>query len=579
MVNRYLDVETKGLNAREFVLGCIVDDDGKERYFYTSDDMREWIIEDVNKQIKYKKRVFYYAHNHQYDFYAVWKDHLWDEHMKIYRNDPLFAVYKDKGYFIDSMSFFRGSLAKLGESVSLEKMDIPESLLTGDDINLEEIKPYCLRDVLIVKRAMENFRESLNELGFKPRFYISAGQVGMTTFQTYVRKNGLQWSLGHLVPSEDNPKQKRFKFYQTINEDYVRASFRGGRCQAFKTGYFDNMYNYDINSQHPYVETIMRFPNLKTEKLINYPPSDVFQKTGVSKATLLSPKPCVLPLAYLPIYWDGKQIYPHDCEMTGVWTNLELKKALELGYKLVDIEFSVVYEDSDINPLREYQLLLWNIRKNNPNLKMAVKLLQNSFGMKFAQRNEDKDVILINRYEYPSYHSKGYRFSGSMDNKFIVTLDKGVQYPAYYAPIVSSLITANARDMLYDAMRKIPYSKLLYCDTDSIICKGNVNKYLNVGKELGQWKPVNKGENGKILGEKRYYIGDNVKISGLMTRERDKALLDFEMDAHVKRMITVKDKFQGSMEKIGTFRDMVIQVRSGSKSDVAYPNSITETYV
>lgn len=572
MVNRYLDIETQGLDARKFVLGMIITEDNREKSFTSSRNMREWIFNDIEIQLRNKKRVYYYAHNHEFDFYGYIGDMVFDKDMKIYTTNPLIACYKSKAWFLDSMAFYRMSLKKVGDIIGLEKMNTPESLINGDDnVSILEIIPYLRRDVLIVKKAMEDFKTQIKGLGFSPRFMISSGQVGMTAFKTYIQKNNLHWDLGYL--SENEYGGKKFVFNPTKYDIEIRSAFRGGRVEAFKTGKFDKAWGYDINSQHPYVEINMDFPNLKTEKYISNP-THLSNKVGVSKVSIYSPRKTNLSIAYLPIFWEDKQIYPHDCIMTGVWTNYELNKAVSLGYKINKIFWTVDYETAKNNPLKDYQMEMWKIRKSNPDMKMAIKLLMNSFGMKFAQTNSNKDLIICYRNECTINKEKGFRFKGTYKNKYIMEKTNKDWHPDYYAPIISTYITALARDMLYDCIDE----NTIYCDTDSIISnKKRTN--LNIGDDIGQWKIEHEGVECHVLGEKRYYIGEKIALSGLSSKERDKIMIDEQLTTRVKRMVSYKQAIsKGDMNLMGSFEEHDIRIEYGSKKDIEYPKEIVENY-
>ena len=59
-------------------------------------------------------------------------------------------------------------------------------------------------------------------------------------------------------------------------------------------------------------------------------------------------------------------------------------------------------------------------------------------------------------------------------------------------PVIPCVITALARDYLYEYLKMIDVNDLLYCDTDSIILR-NYGKYkglFEIGDEMGQWKQL-----------------------------------------------------------------------------------------
>ena len=74
----------------------------------------------------------------------------------------------------------------------------------------------------------------------------------------------------------------------------------------------------------------------------------------------------------------------------------------------------------------------------------------------------------------------------------------------YYNIATASSITGAARAMLMRAI--FTSEKVLYCDTDSIICGQNFGG--KVGGNLGQWKLEAKGNLAAIAGKKMYAIFD-----------------------------------------------------------------------
>ena len=60
----------------------------------------------------------------------------------------------------------------------------------------------------------------------------------------------------------------------------------------------------------------------------------------------------------------------------------------------------------------------------------------------------------------------------------------------------------------------------------------------------------------KILGEKRYYIGDKTKISGLRKKEQDKNAIEREEEIKVKRIIGLAEGLKrGDITQIGAFEE------------------------
>lgn len=560
-----IDTETQGLDTRKFVIGCAIQDNLKETYFETYKEMENWLINMIDTNKKYKKKTYIYAHNMEFDLYACMKDRLLDEKMNVLRWSPTLAIYNENGYFLDSYAFYRMNLARVGEIVELPKLETPEELINGTATDKMLLRPYVYRDTLIVLKAILKIKETLKDIGMPQRRFITAGQVAMTAFMTFIKKNGIDWTL-----------MQQGKIFQSKHDKQIRTALRGGRVQAFKTGQFTDVYAYDQNAQHPYVETIMPFPNLATERYVEHP-STLHASIGVTRATIVSPHENLTSLPYLPIAWGNKQIYPSDCEMTATWTNLELNKALTLGYKIKKLHWTIEYQPMNINPLKEYQERLWKLRQDNKEFKNVIKLLMNSFGMKFSQRNKNTKYKLVPRNEAYTLLDKNYRFYSVMDNLYVMARDSGYLYPRYYNPIISTLIFAWSRHTLYEAMEQVPKESLLYCDTDSMMTIGCQNQHIDIGENLGQWKIQQASENSTILGEKVYYVGDKVAVSGLPSKDRSKNLIDTQKTAHTMRMHSfVQSIKEGNLSKMGSFDKRTIELKQGGKMDTGYPSKIIE---
>ena len=109
-----------------------------------------------------------------------------------------------------------------------------------------------------------------------------------------------------------------------------------------------------------------------------------------------------------------------------------------------------------------------------------------------------------------------------------------------------------------------------------IAFKGNHIEKFRIGKELGEWKLEAEGE-AKFLGEKRYYIKDQARCSGLMKREISKEIIEREENVQTKRMIGLLTGItKGRMEEVGTFEDYVQEMKPHNKLMLITPETIDE---
>lgn len=564
---------TPVLDARKFALGCIVDSSNKERYFYDKEKMYEYIIELCDKENKRGHNVSIFAHNHQYDFYGYAGSHLLDNDIKVLCFNPFIAIYKDRNYFLDTMSFYRMALSEVGNMIQYKKMHMPESVTS-----LEELKPYLLNDTKMVMEAIMKVKNSLQVLGFKPKKLLTSGQVAMTTFISYCKKNDLLRKFMYF----DKPR-KRMQTPRTDYTRYTRLGLRGGRVEAFKSGEFENCYDIDIKAMYTSIMCNMDFPNLFTETVVDQnamksiSEKELLNMIGVVKCTVKCPN---LQLPFLPCKYNKVQLYPVNAEVRGVWTTIELRKALELGYKIKEKEWAIVYVKSEVNPLKSFLEKIYKVEKEDMTMKPVVKMIRNSIFGKFAQETRSFETKTILRKDSLTLMRDGWRFVRAFGNQYVLKKDTGLTLPPYYAPMVSAWVTALGRIRLFEDMSKIPYKDLIYCDTDGLIVRNNHLKKLKVGNDMGDWAIVSEGLPCMISGEKWYSIGDKVRASGIPKRDLTKDVLTSEEGITVKKMRTFKEALlEGDISTVGSFDETKVINRMLRKRDIQYPREIVEELI
>ena len=219
------------LDARKFVLGHIKTEKGVKKFFYDREEMFEWIRETIHQNIKEKRRTYLYAHNTEYDWYAIAHNHFIEKDMKYILFHAFLGIYKQKAYYVDTMAFHRTTLERVGNILGIEKLEMPQQVR-----DIKELEPYIERDVEIVLKAVMNLKNRLNALGFKPRKIMTAGQVAMTCFSTFNRRNFTEKYF-----TVYNAEKKRREIIRTKYPDLVREAYRGGDNQAYQIGKFNNL--------------------------------------------------------------------------------------------------------------------------------------------------------------------------------------------------------------------------------------------------------------------------------------------------------------------------------------------------
>ena len=570
-----VDIETKGLDARKFVTACIMKENGTKKHFYKKEDLWNYILELGKRESKRKKVLNLYAHNHEYDFYGY--ADLNDSHLKFFCFRPFIASYEINGIrninFLDSYAIFKMSLKRLGEIIGLEKMELPIEFEKAQRISkkrIKEVAPYVERDVEIVMKSIKLMKSRMNKEGVQLRRLYTISQIAIAYLMNNLKRRD---DCAELFFNRD-----RGMFHRTRYRDLVHEAYRGGRCECFQLGDFKQVDYIDCNNLYGFSSTRIRFPNLITERLIKNPRkffsiSDILREIGICRAMVFNKSN---KIGLLPVRTGGGNYYPKEgTYLIGTWTNLELRKALKEGYEVINIEWSLIWDEIE-NPFKEITPRLYELRKESGDSfsNFFYKEMQNRSYGKLAQRKSGQEIIIDSVEEARKYLKDSWEIIRGSGLNYMYQKNKVEDLnKSYYAPIIPTLINAYARVFMYDVFKVIPLDSLIYTDTDSCIMKiGHLNKF-NIGKKLGEFKVEFKSEECIIKGRKTYAIGDEIKVSGF--RKRDVSLGDFKKGViRSKRMNTLKTA--KDLRDVGGFleevRDLDVQLRENKEVSKLYRN-------
>lgn len=480
--------------------------------------------------------------------------------------------------FYDGCMILRKSLKIVGDIIGQPKGEVNEKTLEklhNDNSQLsdftqeeiKEIKKYNIQDCKVTLDFINYIKNFMEKEGYKPQRLISAGQIAMQLFNRHIYQNKYQ---KYLMEWKENPYdifKKGYEYYMTKYPEEIHEAYRAGRLEAIQTGEFTNTTNLDMNSFYSWAELQIPFPLIKTEQYIEDPENtytidEIINQIGITNCVIKCPKQ---ELGYLPIRFKlpksfgdniNEIIYPkHKCTMYGTWTNLELKRAIELGYKIQGIKWTINFAKAEINPLKEFVLNMYEQRKKNELGKTFYKLVLNNLHGKFAQRTQKKDFEIGDVGLAPQMKEKEFNIYTRIDDfNYLYTKDLGINYGRNYAPIISAYITAKARDLLYNEAIKIPIQDLLYLSIDGIIFKGDhINKY-KIGKEIGEMKYVKfnekemKNVKTTIYGKNNYIVDDDLRLSGVKKEfvkgyEEGQTEIKFGRFKNIKNSESIKDSF------------------------------------
>lgn len=605
-------------SGNNFVLGCIVKDSGGKKSFTDKDIMWNYIIESGKKEYKRGKILRIYGHNAKYEFYQV--ANLNDKNLKIFSENPFIAGYyqeiekeflteeefrswekwanmngqyfkikskflgittisykKEIIKFLDTMSLFHMSLEKLGKIINVPKMEMPEKFgKKMTKMKLKELEKYCINDCKVSLESVNFLKNKLKEEGIVIKNLCTINQIAIN----YVISKLMKGNNEHILIKNKDGKltEKTWKSY--FPED-IHQAYRGGYVRVWKTGEINNVTDIDFNSLYPYSAMNMKFPDLRTEVKIKEPLkkyniNELLNKIGISKCIIHNKDD---ELGLLLVRCDGKSyVFGKGKYAIGTWTNIELKEAINNGYEILNIEWSIIYEES-INPFKEIFGRVYNLRKKSDNKfdDYFYKMIMNASIGKFAQTKTNQEILVDSIEMIYEYLEKGYKKLGDIENSANVVyinrnMNKG-QMKKYYSPIISCLITANARVIMYNNFKKIKREDLVYTDTDSCIFTGDYLDKFKIGSEIGMFKIEKDVVSDKplintkaiIWGTKCKMIGNNIGVSGVFKSDLTKE--DFEKGkVYAKKMMGIKNNRE---QEVGSFiveeRDLKKQLEEFNK--------------
>lgn len=389
-----------------------------------------------------------------------------------------FDIYK----FLPGTSLNSACKDWLGE----QKVDIESKLfLKSEATELE--KKYAMKDA---------------ELTFK--LFLTLSQQGVIEGHKYITIAGR--TFGHFrnfLKEEFNLTFDEF-FFGTTNKEEVekykeeieqelRMSTRGGKCMAVHKGVFKNCKHIDAYSLYPSqcnldfipYGPILREPPEDGPYITIYYPSGFFEiKEDKIPYFQWRRKAQCEHYRYLTDYVPGE--YVNDCLLDGTYALWEDEwEVVQDSYNIenLNIDDKIYFRLKENTALKAYvNMLNQGKKKNKGSKRLYYKYLLNSLYGKFLSR---PDGISIN-----------YR-----DGKRIKVEEK--DRTTYYLPL-GMWIAMKGRVCLSKAMASIDVNDVLYCDTDSIIYKGDKDPNVPIYSDFGGWEIEAENVDAYIVGPKTY---------------------------------------------------------------------------
>jgi hypothetical protein len=482
-----------------------------------------------------KSKLYVVAHNMAYDYTILKIDtYLSNRNFEITMRviDSVFLLRASNLVFISSTNFYKESLQDLGIIFGLTKGEHPD-FENCTDIDLMK---YCSRDTSVLANIMIKHLEFLknNDLGsFRPTL---ASQALGTFRHRFMHENLLVHDYPEILELE-------------------KKSYRGGRCEVFKMGRFENIYYLDINSMYPFVMKSFEYPTkpLCSRPLEKQTVSDMQEAIKQGKFLIAE---CKLNLNEPMIACKRDKLFFPIGKVIQTITSPEIEYLFNnpSSGEIVEPLSVVIYDKANI--FSEYVDYFYSLRKNtdNPAYSKMAKLFLNSLYGKFGQHCSSIPELVTDDISHNMYadimRETGTNCIRSCDGEKLVKLGDKIysiiktdgEFSRDSIPSIASSVTAYSRILLADMMAQAGREHILYCDTDSLFVDsvGFLNLTNRISPtELGFLK-LEKMGTVTINGAKNYVFNDEVKLKGIKknaTKINDNTYLQYQFVTKNKRYL------------------------------------------
>ncbi len=409
--------------------------------------------------------TIFVCHNLEYDIANLFKDedYLVVDSM-IYASSLLkVTLAGTKHYFLNSHSFFKGSVKQMGKFVGLEKLE-------GNALDPEYLLMDCKIPYKFVKRLQKKL---INEVGVN--LGVTIGKMSMDTYRR-------SYMMG-----------KTQKTYCSPN---CLKAYYGGRVEIFKKGICHNVNVTDINASYPNVMRKYTYPDTATIE----PSTLDTHKYGIGEFTVYVPDDVFIPV--LPKKVGGRLFFPKGI-FKGWWTYHEVRYAVEHGTILIE-EHDGEGTNVGCFPFEDFIDTFYDLRQDAKKRKKKnpddVEAMFDDLFYKFWLNNlygkwcQHKDGNEMTREKWPNYKlDKARKNPDFKETKigpfynYTVPKDKP---PATANFMWGIYVTSYARMELHTGLDNVHRAghTLLYCDTDSVMYVPNGNNIpFNITDNLGDW--------------------------------------------------------------------------------------------
>lgn len=362
-------------------------------------------------------------------------------HGKKKESKTLFTVY-------DLMQFYASSLEKaarkvLGrgkQSAGVSWQDLLSTMQRGTERARGQILTYCRDDAALVEEMYSHSKTQFDQAGVNFDKPISCASIAIQKFSKV---------MGHDVPKE-------------INHTFERT-YRGGRIECLKVGFFPKAYLYDIHSAYPSV-----MAGLSETRGATFSKVDIVPRADAVYAAMLV-KLAVGQGQYrcpVAVLGDTQLMYPAGA--WSQWVDLDTYRLLESqdmiqkvvkGWQLVNT--------SDTKPFSELSNLYFE-RQRHPEQSWALKVIMNALYGKVAQR-----IKKWVRSPHVDRDAEAWR------GEFWTRREQWTKRTNF---VYASAITSRIRKRLY---LEIPPENCIFYATDGVMTTVPIR--VNSGSGIGEW--------------------------------------------------------------------------------------------
>ena len=399
---------------------------------------------------------------------------------------------------LDTLNVWKMSLDDLGKKIGSRKLTMPDQ-----DAPRAEWDHYARQDVTVIHDACMGWWKWLaeNDLGgFAPTLASQA-------FRTYRHRFMQTKILAHA----SEPALA-----------IARASYAGGRCEAFHIGAVDGPVTVvDVNSMYPAVMRGRLYPN----KLLGF--DDRYAERTLAHCLMthecIATVDLVTDMPAYPSIIGEKLCFPVG-RFSATLASPELRAAVHAGH-VTGCSRIAVFHGAEI--FTGFVDWFWSERRRaqddgNEPLAWCYKIMMNSLYGKFGQRG----YVWEEEARIPDLSARCWTYRDTVTGETLsyrqlcglvqVRSTEGESRDS--APEIAATVTSAARVLLWRLMQKAGIENIYYCDTDSLHVNAAGAARLAdeiMPTELGGLKIEGVFDSAEYRGAKDYRLGAAWKIKGI----------------------------------------------------------------